>query len=81
MVGSFGNPNTTSMLGLVLQGLQSKGTPSKGRRGRPPKQQICQEGEGWGSTVSPGIRYIYTSRTRAREGKLSDAIGQNGRIA
>ena len=77
---AIGTPGQKSMLQILLEGLQPK-PAQKSRRGRPPKQQVCQEGEGWGATVAPGTRYIYSSRTRAREGKLTDQVGQNGRIA
>jgi len=75
------SPLLGTLIGDMLKKAADKSEPRTNRRGRPPKQQIAKERDGWGSTVAPGTRYIYSSRTRAREGKLTDMVGQNGRIA
>lgn len=77
---STGTP-PQSLLSILIHGLQTATSPKTPRRGRPPKQQIRHEANGWGSTVAPGVRYYYVSRTRAREGKPTDEVGQNGRVA
>lgn len=70
-----------SLLSILLFGCAPSATPKAPRRGRPPKQQVTQERGGWGATVAPNVRYIYTSRTTARSARVEHQVGQNGRIA
>jgi len=58
--------------------------------GNPLHSNVRREGDGWGVTVWFGgfnglgtnvRRYVYRTRAQARDGDISDSVGDRGRIA